>query len=314
MKKLLRLISVATMLLAATTFMACSSDDDDDSSGARSVSARNSGSVVGVVLDNKGAPVDGATVTLGGKSVTTNKGGEFEITGVNPNDKSLITARKSNTTTSTATDGADGGSLKTESAETALSSTTSSVADGETAYKLTVTKDGYLPGTITGVYVTYTETEEQEVTRANALLHGLQYDYQDVLKAYAASLAQSNTIATTTTTATEDTTATTTTQTGSDADRVFKDLSEAISALKNMYKTGSYTEYFSTFGTSSALIPLDATLKGSLMLNTTSKEGTTWAETTYKPTSKPTIHVSYKSSTASADYTWSAQADANGIF
>ena len=59
MKKLLRLISVATMLLAATTFMACSSDDDDDDSGARSVSARTSGSVVGVVLDNKGAPVDG---------------------------------------------------------------------------------------------------------------------------------------------------------------------------------------------------------------------------------------------------------------
>ena len=313
MKKLLRLISVATMLLAATTFMACSSDDDDDSSGARSVSARNSGSVVGVVLDNKGAPVDGATVTLGGKSVTTNKGGEFEITGVNPNDKSLITARKSNTTTSTATDGADGGSLKTENTETALSSTTSSVAGGETAYKLTVTKDGYLPGTITGVYVTYTETEEQEVTRANALLHGLQYDYQDVLKAYAASLAQSNTIATTTTTATEDTTATTTTQTGSDADRVFKDLSEAISALKNMYKTGSYTEYFSTFGTSSALIPLDASLKGSLKLNLTSKEGTTWAETTYKPTSKPTIHVSYVV-TGNADYTWSAQANAEGIF
>ena len=316
MKKLLRLISVATMLLAATTFMACSSDDDDDDSGARSASARTSGSVVGVVLDNKGAPVDGATVTLGGKSVTTNKGGEFEITGVNPNDKSLITARKSNTTTSTATDGASGGSLKTDSTETALSSTTSSVAGGETAYKLTVTKDGYLPGTITGVYVTYTETEEQEVTRANALLHGLQYDYQDVLKAYAATLSNATatgSTATTTTTATEDTTATTTVQTGSNADRVFKDVSEAISALKNMYKTGSYTEYFSTFGTSSALIPLDASLKGSLKLNLTSKEGTTWAETTYKPTSKPTIHVSYVV-TGNADYTWSAQANAEGIF
>ena len=304
------------MLLAATTFMACSSDDDDDDSGARSVSARTSGSVVGVVLDNKGAPVDGATVTLGGKTAKTNNGGQFEITGVNPNDKSLITARKANTTTSTATDGANGGSLKTESTETALSSTASSVASGETAYTLTVTKDGYLPGTITGVYVTYTETEEQEVTRANALLHGLQYDYQDVLKAYAATLSNATatgSTATTTTTATEDTTATTTVQTGSNADRVFKDVSEAISALKNMYKTGSYTEYFSTFGTSSALIPLDATLKGSLMLNTTSNEGTTWAETTYKPTSKPTVHASYKT-TAGADYTWAAQADANGIF
>ena len=317
MKKLLRLISVATMLLAATTFMACSSDDDDDDSGARSVSARTSGSVVGVVLDNKGAPVDGATVTLGGKTAKTNNGGQFEITGVNPNDKSLITARKTNTTTSTATDGADGGSLKTESAETALSATASSVANGETAYTLTVTKDGYLPGTISGVYVTYTETEEQEVTRANALLHGLQYDYQDVLKAYAATLSNATatgSTATTTTTATEDTTATTTTQTGSDADRVFKDLSEAISALKNMYKTGSYTEYFSTFGKSSALIPLDATLKGSLMLNLTSKEGTTWAETTYKPTSKPTVHVTYKPTNSTDGYTWHAQADENGIF
>ena len=197
-----------------------------------------------------------------------------------------------------------------------MSTTESSVAKGETAYTLTVTKDGYLPGTITGVYVTYTETEEQEVTRANALLHGLQYDYQDVLKAYAATLSNATatgSTATTTTTATEDTTATTTVQTGSNADRVFKDVSEAISALKNMYKTGSYTEYFSTFGTSSALIPLDATLKGSLMLNTTSNEGTTWAETTYKPTSKPTVHASYKT-TAGADYTWAAQADANGIF
>ncbi|MDY6397504.1 MAG: carboxypeptidase-like regulatory domain-containing protein [Treponema sp.] len=316
MKKLLRLISVATILLAATSFMACSSDDDDDDSGARSVSARTSGSVVGVVLDNKGEPVKDATVTLGGKSVTTNKGGEFEITGVNPNDKSLITARKANTTTSTATDGEAGGSLKTESTETALSSTESSVASGETAYTLTVTKDGYLPGTISGVYVTYTETEEQEVTRANALLHGLQYDYQDVLKAYAATLSNATatgSTATTTTTATEDTTATTTVQTGSNADRVFKDVSEAISALKNMYKTGSYTEYFSTFGKSTGLIPLDASLKGSLKLNLTSKEGTTWAETTYKPTSKPTIHVSYVVA-GNADYTWSAQANAEGIF
>ena len=326
MKKLLRLISVATMLLAATTFMACSSDDDDDDSGARSVSARNSGSIVGVVLDNKGEPVGGATVTLGGKTTTTNKGGEFEITGVNPNDKSLITARKANTTTSTATDGATGGSLKTESTETALSTTASSVSSGETAYTLTVTKDGYLPGTISGVYVTYTETEEQEVTRANALLHGLQYDYQDVLKAYAATLSNTTatgSTATTTTTATEDTTATTTVQTGSNADRVFKDVSEAISALKNMYKTGSYTEYFSTFGKSTGLIPLDASFKGSLKLNLTSKEGSTWSGDTLKPTSKPTVHVTYDpnytvSGTTvtggNTGYTWAAQANENGVF
>ena len=329
MKKLLRLISVATMLLAATTFMACSSDDDDDDSGARSVSARTSGSIVGVVLDNKGEPVEGATVTLGGKTAKTNYGGEFEITGVNPNDQALVGARKTITTTTEAQNATDtaAGKLSTKSEEGKLNSSAadSSVTTG--GYTLTVKKDGYLPGQITGVYVTYTDTEDPEVTRANALLHGLEYDYQDILDRYATALtnvtANNGTTATTTTTATEDTTATTTVQTGSNADRVFKDISEAISALKSLYKTGSYTEYFSTFGKSSALIPLDASLKGSLKLNLTSKEGSTWSGDTLKPTSKPTVHVTYDPNYAvngttvtggNEGYTWAAQANENGVF
>ena len=166
MKKLLRLISVATILLAATSFMACSSDDDDDDSGARSVSARNSGSVVGVVLDNKGEPVEGATVTLGGKSTKTNYGGEFEITGVNPNDSALIKAAATVTTTSTETTvpstGTTTGATDTSHSTTSATVTPSNAATsdvktttGATAYTLTVKKDGYLPGQITGVYVTF---------------------------------------------------------------------------------------------------------------------------------------------------------------
>lgn len=343
MKKLLRLISVATMLLAATTFMACSSDDDDDDSGARSVSARTSGSIVGVVLDNKGEPVEGATVTLGGKTAKTNYGGEFEITGVNPNDSKLIKAAKIVTTTSTESTKAGTGTGASTTPTDTSHSTTSTTGDGtvetevkDTGYTLTVKKDGYLSGKVTGIYVTYQDTEDPEVTRANALLHGLEFDYQDILDRYAGALTNANannggavgTTATTTTTATEDTTATTTVQTGSNADRVFKDISEAISALKSLYKTGSYTEYFSTFGTTTTpLIPLDASLKGKIKLNLKTRTGTTYDEKTYTPKSNPTVHVSYKAGTFNlatgattsvqanaADYTWEAKVDSDGNF
>ncbi|MDY6398987.1 MAG: hypothetical protein SPL22_14835 [Treponema sp.] len=175
---------------------------------------------------------------------------------------------------------------------------------------MTVRKDGYLPGKITGIYVTYQDTEDPEVTRANALLHGLEYDYQDILDRYAAALTNpnANNGGSVGTTATTVTTATTAIQTGSDADRVFKDISEVIRALKEMYKTGNCTEYFSTRG----LIPLDASLKGCIELNLETKGGSVYYDVTYVPTSKPAINVSYTSGIA--DYTWSAQADANGIF
>ena len=231
---------------------------DDGNSSASSASARTSGSIVGVVLDNKGEPVEGATVTLGGKTAKTNYGGEFEITGVNPNDSKLIAVAKTVTTTT---------------------ETTSDIG-----YTLTVKKDGYLSGIVTGIFVGYQDTEDPEITRANAIFCGLQYDYQDILKAYAAI------------------------QTGSDADRVFKDISEVIRALKEMYKTGNCTEYFSKRG----LIPLDASLKGCIELNLETKGGSVYYDVTYVPTSKPAINVSYTSGIA--DYTWSAQADANGIF
>ena len=326
MKKLLRLISVATMLLAATTFMACSSDDDDDDSGARSVSARTSGSVVGVVLDNKGEPVEGATVTLGGKTTKTNYGGEFEITGVNPNDSKLISAAKTVTTTttvSTVTDNSVTNKPKTDTSMSTSSNTGNAAASTDisnTGYTLTVKKDGYLSGKVTGIFVRYQDTEDPEVTRANALLHGLEYDYQDILDRYAAALTNPNannggsvgTTATTTTTATEDTTATTTVQTGSNADRVFKDISEAISALKSLYKTGSYTEYFSDFATSSPLIPLDASLKGRIKLNLKTQNGSVYDANTYIPASKPTIHVSYSTVISPALESEVIQKDANG--
>ena len=322
MKKLLRLISVATMLLAATTFMACSSDDDDDDSGARSVSARTSGSIVGVVLDNKGEPVEGATVTLGGKTAKTNYGGEFEITGVNPNDSKLISAAKTVTTTttvSTVQDTSVANKPKTDTSMSTSSNTGNAAASTDisnTGYTLTVKKDGYLSGKVTGIFVRYQDTEDPEVTRANALLHGLEYDYQDILDRYAAALtnvtANNGTTATTTTTATEDTTATTTVQTGSNADRVFKDISEAISALKSLYKTGSYTEYFSDFATSSPLIPLDASLKGRIKLNLKTQGGSVYDANTYIPASKPTVHVSYSTVISPALEREEIQKDANG--
>jgi hypothetical protein len=324
MKKLLRLISVATMLLAATTFMACSSDDDDDSSGARSVSARTSGSIVGVVLDNKGEPVEGATVTLGGKTAKTNYGGEFEITGVSPNDTALIKAAVNYTSTTTAlsngTSSVDGVS-KTETSTT-TAATTKVGTNESAAYKLTAKKDGYLSAVVTGIYVTYNNTEDPKDSRKNALLHGLQYDYQGILDKYAEAVGNASgavgTTGTTTTTATEDTTATTTVQTGSNADRVFKDVSEALKGLEEKYGADYYTEYFSDFATA-VMVKCDASLKGKIKLNLKTKNGTTYDAKTYEPTSKPKVHVSaagktYLTNGTAADYTWETTADEHGVF
>ena len=287
-------------------------------SGASSVSARTTGSVIGIVLDNKGEPVEGATVTLGNKTSKTNRGGEFEITGIDPNDSKLIAVAKTVTTTSVTEEKDANNQNKTTISHSTKSSTNEATATGsgsgsgsgsgatpatntvtKTGYTLTVKKDGYLPGQITGIYVTYSDTEDPEVTRANALLYGLEYDYQDVLKTYAETLTDSNTTATTS-------------QNGSDADRVFKDISEAISALKSMYRTRSYTEYFSTFGSIRGLIPLDASLKGCIKLNLKTKGCSVYDADTYVPSSKPTIYVSYRSGTA--DYTWATRADDNGNF
>ena len=325
MKKLLRLISVATMLLAATTFMACSSDDDDDSSGARSVSARTSGSIVGVVLDNKGEPVEGATVTLGSKTATTNYGGQFEITGVSPNDTALMKAAVNYTSTTEALAKGTGDVDGVKETKTGADGETTKVGTSESgasaAYKLTATKKGYLSAVVTGIYVTYKNTENPSDSRKNALLHGLQYDYQGILDKYAEAVGKASaavgTTATTTTTATEDTTATTTVQTGSDADRVFKDVSEALKGLEEKYGADYYTEYFSDFATA-VMVKCDASLKGKIKLNLKTKTGTTYDEKTYTPTSKPKVHAStvgkkYGDIDA-ADYTWETTADENGVF
>ncbi|MDY6396237.1 MAG: hypothetical protein SPL22_00770, partial [Treponema sp.] len=165
-------------------------------------------------------------------------------------------------------------------------------------------------------------TEDPKDSRKNALLHGLQYDYQGILDKYAEAVGTASgavgTTGTTTTTATEDTTATTTVQTGSNADRVFKDVSEALKGLEEKYGADYYTEYFSDFATA-VMVKCDASLKGKIKLNLKSRGGTTYDEKTYAPATKPKVQVSavgkaYGGLTEAADYTWDTTADENGVF
>ncbi|WP_294429699.1 carboxypeptidase-like regulatory domain-containing protein [uncultured Treponema sp.] len=320
MKKILALMAGVALLFTSTIFTSCS-DSDDDSSSSGSSSSNKNGSLVGVVLDNKGEPVEGATVTLGSKSTKTNYGGEFEFTNVAVNDLKKVTA-----------------------ATTSGGANYSTDVTG-TGYTLTAKKDGYLSSTVAGIYVTYRDTENPEDTRMNGLVNSLQTTYSSILTAYAGALNPASSVAegavaagtagsTATTNTTQiagsDSVVTTTTQTGSDSAKVFKDISEAISALKTMYDSDYYTEYFSDFA-GLGLVPLDASLKGKIKLNLKTQNGSTYDAETYIPTSKPKVHVSYTAGTnaltttttgttvttigiGGTDYTWEATVDEKGNF
>ena len=109
-----------------------------------------SGAVFGYVTDTKGAPLEGVSVALGDKIVTTNANGAFALTGVPVN----------------ATQGTNGLTYATSTTQT---------------YTLTVKKDGYLPATITGIAV----VETTDKSDAALLLNAAASAYQTILDDFA---------------------------------------------------------------------------------------------------------------------------------
>jgi len=298
MKKLLRLISVATMLLAATTFMACSSDDDDDDSGVRSASEHARGSLVGVVLDNRGEPVEGATVTLGNKTASTNRGGEFVLENVDVNDPKVkaIQTKVGNGSSTTTTTAADSKLEPTEG--------TSSVGNSANyAYTLTVTKDGYLSGLVESMYVT---SAENIGGIEDARLSALRNEYAKILEEYAKAVGTSTALASTgdvigaTLRDTEDKSATMTTVAG------------ALKEIQKLYSELG-TTYSSTWA-SGKLIPLNASLKGTLKLNPSPATAEVFNATTYTPSKGTKVTVTYKRGDGYSNYTYKAETDENGNF
>ena len=299
MKKLLRLISVATILLAATSFMACSSDDDDDDSGVRSASEHARGSLVGVVLDNRGEPVEGATVTLGNKTASTNRGGEFVLENVDVNDPKVkaiqtsVAGSGSTTTTATAADS------KLE--PTAASSSAGNNANY--AYTLTVTKDGYISGLVESMYVT---SAENIGGIEDARLSALRNEYAKILEEYAKAVGTSTALASTgdvigaTLRDTEDKSATMTTVAG------------ALKEIQKLYSELG-TTYSSTWA-SGKLIPLNASLKGTLKLNPSPATAEVFNATTYTPSKGTKVTVTYKRGDGYSNYTYKAETDENGNF
>ena len=289
MKKLLRLISVATMLLAATSFMACSSDDDDDS-GARSASEHARGAIGGVVLDNRGEPVEGATVTLGNKTASTNHGGEFVLENVDVNDptvKAVQTTVSSNALVPA-----------TASAPTAPTGVTNTYA-----YTLTATKNDYISALIKGVYVT---SAENIGGIEDARLSALKDQYATILNSYATAVGTGSIVAS---------------ATGDGYGATIKDnedksatMTTVANALKEIQKL--YSELGTTYSSTWAegtLIPLNASLSGKLKLNPSPATAEVFSETTY-PAPKDTVVTVTYSANKGAPYTFKSKTDAEGNF
>ncbi|MBB5227049.1 carboxypeptidase regulatory-like domain-containing protein [Treponema ruminis] len=304
MKKLLRLISVATMLLAATSFMACSSDDDDDS-GARSASEHARGAIVGVVLDNRGEPVEGATVTLGNKTASTNRGGEFVLENVDVNDpkvKAIQTGIGSGSSTTTTTGST---TTITTAADSKLEpgAATAPTTSLSYAYTLSVTKDGYISGLVDGIYVT---SAENIGGIEDARLSALRNEYAKILEEYAKAVGTSTALASTgdvigaTLRDTEDKSATMTTVAG------------ALKEIQKLYSELG-TTYSSTWA-SAKLIPLNASLKGTLKLNPSPATAEVFNATTYTPSKGTKVTVTYNRGTGYSNYTYKAETDENGNF
>ena len=295
MKKLLRLISVATMLLAATTFMACSSDDDDGPSESSSATRVGSGAFVGVVLDNTGKPVEGATVTLGNKTASTNKGGEFKLEGVAVNDpvvRSIQTTVGSGTVTN--------GDEKLEPKDSTSTST-----ERKYAYTLTVTKDGYIPGTVDSMYV----SEAEDIGGIeDARLSALKNQYAKILDSYAGAVGTGSITGSSsgdgyflTGNAPEDKSATMTS------------VAAALKEIQNLYAHLGKT-YSSTFVECKSLVPLNASLSGKLKLNPSPATAEVYNETTYPAPKDTVVTVTYTHDKNSAPYTFKTKTDAEGNF
>ena len=294
MKKRVSVLLFTALFLASTVFMACSNGTSGAAENNYSANSVGQGQVMGYVLDNRGSPVEGATVTLGTKQVKTNSGGEFVIENVAVND--LVAA--------------------------GLTSATSAVS--KTNFFLTATKkdkdgkDLYLPAKSAAIYVTYAEAESAASDAYITELNALVAEYSAILKAYADALK--NGAASTDVTITGQTTdvvTTTTTSKTTDADGVFKVLADAIASLKDKINNREFTKDFYSDFAEFTMIPLDASFAGSVKLNLTAKTSKTTiiSEKTYIPASAPVVHATYKpDSTKAPNYSWDAVVDETGHF
>ena len=279
---------------------------DDGNSSASSASEHARGYLVGVVLDNRGEPVEGATVTLGNKTASTNRGGEFVLENVDVNDpkvKAIQTkvgnGSSSSTTTGSTTTTTTAADSKLEPAEA-----TSSAGDkANYAYTLTVTKDGYLSGLVESMYVT---SAENIGGIEDARLSALRNEYAKILEEYAKAVGTSSALASTgdvigaTLRDTEDKSATMTTVAG------------ALKEIQKLYSELG-TTYSSTWA-SGKLIPLNASLKGTLKLNPSPATAEVFNATTYTPSKGTKVTVTYKRGDGYSNYTYKAETDENGNF
>jgi hypothetical protein len=293
MKRKFSVLLITALFMVSTVFMACSNGTSSESP-ASSGSSVGKGQVMGAVLDNRGEPVEGALITLGNKQVKTNSGGEFVIPDVSINDVKKVM-------------------------KDANGAIASNVTDDTAAFTLTAKKEGYLSATIPAVYVTYQDIETAGSAAYIADLKDLYGKYTTLIQAYATAVqnAGGQNKDVTITGQTTDVVTTTTTSTSSNADTVFKPLSDAIASLKDKINVRDFNkEFLSTF-TVTNLIPLDASFAGTVKLNLTAKtdKTTVVSEKTYKPTSAPVVHITYKPVAGNdANYSWDTTVDENGNF
>ena len=293
MKKRVSVLLFTALFLVSTVFMACSNGTSGAAENNYSANSVGQGQVMGYVLDNRGSPVEGATVTLGTKQVKTNSGGEFVIENVAVND---LTAAGLTATAVT----------KTNFFLTA----TKKDKDG---------KDLYLPAKSPAIYVTYAEKETAASDAYIKELNALVSEYSALLKAYASALqaggAMNTDINVSAITDTAEMTNTKTTY--SDADVVFKVIADAITSLKDKINNRQFTKDFYSDFAEFTMIPLDASFAGTVKLNLTAKTKNTTiiSEKTYIPTSAPVVHATYKPTAGNAaNYHWDATVDETGRF
>lgn len=284
MKKIVSLLCAAAMLVGSLAFVGCQNGASANANNSGSVKAAGTGVVMGYVLDNRGEPVEGATVTLGGSITTTNVGGEFVLSDVPVN---------------------------VDTAKTATFQ-----------YSVTAKKDGYLSAVIPAIAVSYEESQSLETKDYFAALKELSGYYKGILEKYAdkagLTSTQTNVLNPNNDLDTGDFVITTTNE-GSGKDNVMQTLANAIKDLERLYNDGNYyTQFYSTFG-KAVLIPCDATFKGKVRVTTKVKGSTVYSEDLFVPTSKPVVRVSYTTTSAAVennknDYTWKAEVDDKGFF
>lgn len=284
MKKIVSLLCAAAMLVGSLALVGCQNGTSASDGNARSAQTAGTGVVMGYVLDNRGEPVEGATVTLGGSITTTNAGGEFVLSGVPVNVDTNKTATFQ--------------------------------------YSVTAKKDGYLSAVIPAIAVSYEESQSLETKDYFAALKELSGYYKGILEEYAKKAGltstQTNVLNPNNDLDTGDFVITTTNE-GSGKDNVMQTLANAIKDLERLYSDGDYyTQFYSTFG-KAVLIPCDATFKGKVRVTTKVKGSTVYSEDLFVPASKPVVRVSYTTASAAVennknDYTWKAEVDDKGFF